>query len=166
MKFQTVDQIRDKFLDFFVGKEHHILPSFPLVPQGDKSLLLINSGMAPMKAYFTGQETPPSKRVATCQKCIRTIDIDEVGKDARHGSFFEMLGMFSFGDYFKKEVIPWSWEFFTKTLGIPADKLSISVYEEDDEAFDIWRDDIGIPVERIFRLDKSENFWEHGVGPC
>ncbi|MCL2223375.1 MAG: alanine--tRNA ligase [Defluviitaleaceae bacterium] len=166
MKFQTVDQIRDNFLDFFVGKEHYLLPSFPLVPQGDKSLLLINSGMAPMKAFFTGQETPPSKRVTTCQKCIRTIDIDEVGKDARHASFFEMLGMFSFGDYFKKEVIPWAWEFFTETLEIPKDKLSISVYEEDDEAYAIWRDDIGIPTERIFRLDKKENFWEHGVGPC
>ena len=166
MKFQTVNGIRDKFLDFFVGKGHYVLPSFPLVPQGDKSLLLINSGMAPMKAYFTGQETPPSKRVTTCQKCIRTIDIDEVGKDARHGSFFEMLGIFSFGDYFKKEVIPWSWEFFTKELGITVDKLSISVYEEDEEAYAIWRDDVGIPTERIFRLGKSENFWEHGIGPC
>jgi len=166
MKYQTVNEIRDKFLDFFMSKEHIILPSFSLVPQGDKSLLLINSGMAPMKAFFTGQETPPGKRVTTCQKCIRTIDIDEVGKDARHGSFFEMLGIFSFGDYFKKEVIPWSWEFFTEALGIPAEKLSISVYEEDEEAYDLWRDDVGIPTERIFRMDKSENFWEHGVGPC
>ncbi|MCL1842249.1 MAG: alanine--tRNA ligase [Defluviitaleaceae bacterium] len=166
MEYKTVDQIRDAFLDFFVSRGHHKLPSFPLVPQGDNSLLLINSGMAPMKAFFTGQETPPSKRVTTCQKCIRTIDIDEVGKDARHASFFEMLGIFSFGDYFKKEVIPWAWEFFTANLGITAEKLSISVYEEDDEAYDIWRDDVGIPEERIFRLDKNENFWEHGLGPC
>jgi len=166
MKYQTVNQIRDKFLDFFVGKGHHVLPSFPLVPQGDKSLLLINSGMAPMKAFFTGQEKPPSARVATCQKCIRTIDIDDVGKDARHGSFFEMLGNFSFGDYFKKEVIPWAWEFLTEVMGIPADKLSISVYEEDDEAYAIWHDVVGIPAERIFKLGKDENYWEHGVGPC
>jgi len=166
MQSLTVNQIRDKFLDFFVARGHHVLPSFPLVPQGDNSLLLINSGMAPMKAFFTGQEKPPSNRVATCQKCIRTIDIDDVGKDARHGSFFEMLGNFSFGDYFKKEVIPWAWEFLTQEMGIPAEKLSVSVYEEDDEAYSIWRDVVGVPTERIFKLDKSENFWEHGVGPC
>ena len=166
MQFLTVNQIREKFLDFFVKQGHTILPSFPLVPQNDNSLLLINSGMAPMKAFFTGQEKPPSKRVVTCQKCIRTTDIDEVGKDARHGSFFEMLGNFSFGDYFKKEVIPWAWDFLTVEMGIPAEKLSISVYEEDDEAFLIWRDTIGIPEERIFKLGKDENFWEHGVGPC
>ncbi|MCL2387379.1 MAG: alanine--tRNA ligase [Defluviitaleaceae bacterium] len=166
MKYQTVNQIRDRFLDFFVGKEHFLLPSYPLVPQGDNSLLLINSGMAPMKAFFTGQEKPPAPRVATCQKCIRTIDIDDVGKDARHASFFEMLGNFSFGDYFKKEVIPWAWEFLTEVMEIPADKLLISVYEEDDEAYAIWRDDMGIPEEKIFRLGKDENFWEHGVGPC
>ena len=166
MQFLTVNQIRKKFLDFFVKQGHTILPSFPLVPKNDNSLLLINSGMAPMKAFFTGQEQPPSKRVATCQKCIRTTDIDDVGKDARHGSFFEMLGNFSFGDYFKKEVIPWAWAFLTVEIGIPAEKLSISVYEEDDEAFFIWRDTIGIPEERIFKLGKDENFWEHGVGPC
>lgn len=166
MKYQTVNQIRDKFLDFFVGKEHMVLPSFPLVPQGDKSLLLINSGMAPIKAFFTGQEKPPSKRVATCQKCIRTIDIDEVGKDARHASFFEMLGNFSFGDYFKKEIIPWSWEFMTKEMEIPEEKLFVSVYEEDDEAYEIWRDDVGIPEEKIFRMGKEDNYWEHGIGPC
>ena len=166
MQSLTVNQIRDKFLDFFVARGHHLLPSFPLVPQGDNSLLLINSGMAPMKAFFTGQEKPPSSRVATCQKCIRTIDIDDVGKDARHGSFFEMLGNFSFGDYFKKEVIPWAWEFLTVDMEIEADKLSISVYEEDEEAYKIWHDTVGVPAERIFRMDKSENFWEHGVGPC
>jgi len=166
MKYLKVDEIRDKFLDFFVARGHHLLPSFPLVPQGDKSLLLINSGMAPMKAFFTGQETPPSPRVATCQKCIRTIDIDDVGKDARHGSFFEMLGNFSFGDYFKKEVIPWAWEFLTVEMGIDAEKLSISVYEEDEEAYGIWHNDVGIPDERIHKLGKDENFWEHGVGPC
>ena len=123
----TVNQIRDKFLDFFVGKGHHLLPSFPLVPQGDNSLLLINSGMAPMKAFFTGQETPPSPRIATCQKCIRTIDIDDVGKDARHGSFFEMLGNFSFGDYFKEEAIAYSWEFLTETIKLPKNRLYVSV---------------------------------------
>ncbi|MCL1844815.1 MAG: alanine--tRNA ligase [Defluviitaleaceae bacterium] len=166
MKYQTVNQIRDAFLDFFVGKEHFVLPSYPLVPQGDKSLLLINSGMAPMKAFFTGQEKPPSPRVATCQKCIRTIDIDEVGRDARHASFFEMLGNFSFGDYFKKEVIPWSWEFLTKVMEIPAEKLSVSVYLEDDEAYAIWRDDVGVPESKIFRMGKEDNYWEHGNGPC
>ncbi|MCL2839966.1 MAG: alanine--tRNA ligase [Defluviitaleaceae bacterium] len=166
MKFLTVNEIRDRFLKFFAERGHHQLPSFPLVPQGDKSLLLINSGMAPMKAFFTGQETPPSPRVVTCQKCIRTIDIDDVGKDARHGSFFEMLGNFSFGDYFKKESIPWAWEFLTKEMEIPASKLLISVFEEDDEAYDIWHNDIGIPAEKIFKLGKDENFWEHGVGPC
>ena len=166
MQQLTVNQIRSKFLDFFAAKEHFLLPSYPLVPQGDKSLLLINSGMAPMKAFFTGIQTPPSKRVATCQKCIRTVDIDDVGKDARHGSFFEMLGNFSFGDYFKKEVIPWAWEFLTVEMGIPADRLLISVYEEDPEAYDIWLNTIKVPAERIFKLDKNENFWEHGVGPC
>ncbi|MCL1883259.1 MAG: alanine--tRNA ligase [Defluviitaleaceae bacterium] len=166
MKYQTVDQIRDKFLDFFVDKGHYVLPSYPLVPQGDNSLLLINSGMAPMKAFFTGQEKPPSTRIATCQKCIRTIDIDDVGKDARHASFFEMLGNFSFGDYFKKEVIPWSWEFMTNVMEIPEDKLTVSIYEEDDEAFEIWRDDVGLSEGKIFRLGKEDNYWEHGIGPC
>ncbi|MCL2356919.1 MAG: alanine--tRNA ligase [Defluviitaleaceae bacterium] len=166
MKYQTVNQIRDAFLDFFVGKGHYVLPSYPLVPQGDKSLLLINSGMAPMKSFFTGQEIPPSPRIATCQKCIRTTDIDEVGKDARHASFFEMLGNFSFGDYFKKEVIPWAWEFMTKVMEIPAEKLSVSVYLEDDEAYAIWRDDIGLSEDKIFRMGKEDNYWEHGIGPC
>jgi len=164
--YQTVNEIRQRFLNYFTDKGHYLLPSFPLVPQGDKSLLLINSGMAPMKAFFTGAEKPPSKRVVTCQKCIRTVDIDDVGKDARHGSFFEMLGNFSFGDYFKKEVIPWAWEFLTVEMNIPAEKLSISVYQEDQEAYDIWHDVIGIPAERIYKLDKDENFWEIGVGPC
>jgi len=166
MKYKTVNQIRDLFLDFFVDKGHTVLPSFPLVPQGDNSLLLINSGMAPMKAFFTGQEAPPSKRVVTCQKCIRTIDIDDVGKDARHGSFFEMLGNFSFGDYFKKEAIPWAWEFLTEKMEIPIEKLLVSVYEEDDEAYDIWLNTIKVPAEKIYRLGKKDNFWEHGVGPC
>ena len=166
MQYLTVDQIRDKFLDFFVAKEHFLLPSFPLVPQGDNTLLFIIAGMAPMKPFFTGQEKPPASKVTTCQKCIRTVDIDDVGKDARHGSFFEMLGNFSFGDYFKKEVIPWAWEFLTEEMKIPSEKLLISVYEEDDEAFAIWRDDIGIPEEKIFRLGKDDNFWELGVGPC
>ncbi|MCL2372141.1 MAG: alanine--tRNA ligase [Defluviitaleaceae bacterium] len=166
MKSLTVNQIRDRYLDLFAAKGHHLLQSSPLVPQGDNSLLLINSGVATMKAFFTGQEKPPAPRVASCQKCIRTTDIDDVGKDARHGSFFEMLGNFSFGDYFKKEVIPWAWEFLTVEMGIPADKLSVSVYEEDDEAYDIWHDVIGLAPEKIFKLDKAENFWEHGVGPC
>ena len=166
MQFLTVNQIRDKFLDFFVQREHFQLPSYSLAPQGDKSLLLINAGMTPMKPFFTGQEKPPAPRVVTCQKCIRTTDIDEVGKDARHGSFFEMLGNFSFGDYFKKEVIPWAWEFLTKEMQLPVEKLLISVYEEDDEAYNIWHKDMGIPAEKIYRFDKSENFWEHGVGPC
>ena len=153
-------------MDFFVEKDHLKLPSFSLVPDGDNSLLLINSGMAPMKAYFTGQETPPSKRVVTCQKCIRTIDIEDVGKDARHGSFFEMLGNFSFGDYFKLEAIQWGWEFLTKKLEIPKDKLYVSVYLEDDDAYNIWRDTIGMPAERIFKFGKEDNYWEHGLGPC
>jgi len=166
MQFLTVDQIRDKFLDFFVKHGHFQLPSFPVVPQSDNTLLLIGAGMAPMKKFFTGQENPPSSRVVTCQKCIRTNDIDDVGKDARHVSFFEMLGNFSFGDYFKKEVIPFAWEFLTKEMQLPIEKLLISVYEEDDEAYDIWHKTIGIPKEKIFRLGKDENFWELGVGPC
>jgi len=166
LQFLTVNQIRDKFLKYFESKDHFVLPSFPLVPQGDKSLLFINAGMTPMKAFFTGLEKPPSKRVVTCQKCVRTTDIDEVGKTARHGSFFEMLGNFSFADYFKKEVIPWAWAFFTEELQIPAEKLYISVYEEDDEAYDIWHKTVGIPAEKIYRFGKEDNFWEHGVGPC
>ncbi|MCL1787336.1 MAG: alanine--tRNA ligase [Defluviitaleaceae bacterium] len=166
MQFLTVDQIRDKFLDFFAEKGHLKLPSYPLVPQGDKSILFIIAGMVPMKPFFTGQEKPPASRVVTCQKCIRTVDIDDVGKDARHGSFFEMLGNFSFGDYFKKDVIPWAWEFLTREMQIPAEKLLISVYEEDDEAFDIWHKDVGIAADKIYRLGKDDNFWEAGVGPC
>lgn len=142
------------------------LPSFPLVPQNDPSLLLINSGMAPLKPYFTGKEEPPRRRVATCQKCIRTPDIENVGKTARHGTFFEMLGNFSFGDYFKKEAIPWAWEFITEDLKMPVDKLWVTIYEDDDEAFEIWNKDVGLPPERIVRMGKKDNFWEHGTGPC
>ena len=154
------------YLDFFESKDHLVMKSFSLVPHNDKSLLLINAGMAPLKPYFTGQEIPPRKRVATCQKCIRTGDIENVGKTARHGTFFEMLGNFSFGDYFKKEAIAWSWEFLTDVVGLDADRLYPSVYLEDDEAFAIWRDDIGIAPERIFKFGKEDNFWEHGAGPC
>lgn len=154
------------YLDFFESKGHLVMKSFSLIPQNDKSLLLINAGMAPLKPYFTGQEIPPRNRVATCQKCIRTGDIENVGKTARHGTFFEMLGNFSFGDYFKNEAIAWSWEFLTKTLEIPEDRLYPSVYEEDDEAFDIWNKEIGVAKERIFRFGKEDNFWEHGAGPC
>lgn len=166
MKTLGVNEIREQFLSFFESKEHLRLQSFSVVPHNDKSLLLINSGMAPMKAYFTGQETPPSKRVTTCQKCIRTGDIENVGKTARHGTFFEMLGNFSFGDYFKEEIIPWSWEFVTKYLEIPEDKLYVTIYEEDDEAGDIWKEKVGLPSERIVKLGKADNFWEHGLGPC
>ena len=166
MKYLTVNQIRDKFLDFFNSKGHMILPSYSLVPEDDNSVLLIIAGMAPMKKFFTGQETPPSKRVVTCQKCVRTVDIDEVGKNARHASFFEMLGNFSFGDYFKAEVIPWAWEFTTEVLQIPLEKLYVSVYHEDDEAYDIWHSTVGLPPERIVRLGREHNFWENGVGPC
>lgn len=154
------------YLDFFESKGHLVMKSFSLIPQNDKSLLLINAGMAPLKPYFTGQEIPPRKRVTTCQKCIRTGDIENVGKTARHGTFFEMLGNFSFGDYFKHETIAWSWEFLTKTLEIPEDRLYPSVYEEDDEAFEIWNKEIGVAKERIFRFGKEDNFWEHGAGPC
>ena len=166
MKWTSLNDLREKYLKFFEEKEHLRLGSFPLVPQGDKSLLLINSGMAPMKKYFTGEVTPPSTRVTTCQKCIRTPDLERVGITARHGTFFEMLGNFSFGDYFKNEAIPWAWEFLTKTLEIPEDLLWPSVYEEDDEAYALWRDVIGVPEERIIRMGKEDNFWEHGTGPC
>ncbi len=166
MKYLGVNEIREEFLRFFEGKDHLRLPSFSLVPHNDNSLLLINSGMAPMKAYFTGQEIPPRKRVTTCQKCIRTGDIDNVGKTARHGTFFEMLGDFSFGDYFKNEIIPWSWEFVTKVLEIPEDKLYVTIYQEDDETGNIWHEKVGLPWERIVRLGKEDNFWEHGTGPC
>ena len=166
MKKYGVNELRKMFLDYFEGKEHLVQKSFSLVPHNDKSLLLINSGMAPLKPYFTGAEIPPRKRMATCQKCIRTGDIENVGKTARHGTFFEMLGNFSFGDYFKKEAIAWSWEFMTEVIGLEADRLYPSIYEEDDEAFEIWNKDIGIASENIFRMGKEDNFWEHGAGPC
>ena len=161
-----VNEIRKKFLDFFASKDHLILKSFSLVPHNDNSLLLINSGMAPMKPYFTGQEIPPRKRVATCQKCIRTGDIENVGKTARHGTFFEMLGNFSFGDYFKREAIHWTWEFLTEIMELSPDRLYPSVYVDDAEAFAIWRDEIGIDEKRIYKFGKGDNFWEHGAGPC
>ncbi len=166
MKKYGVNELRKMFLDFFRSKDHLIMNSFSLVPHNDNSLLLINAGMAPLKPYFTGAEIPPRRRVATCQKCIRTGDIENVGKTARHGTFFEMLGNFSFGDYFKKEAIAWSWEFLTETVGLDPDRLYPSVYLEDDEAWDIWHEQIGIPEERIFRFGKEDNFWEHGAGPC
>ena len=161
-----VNQLRKMFLEFFESKGHLAMKSFSLVPHNDKSLLLINSGMAPLKPYFTGQEIPPRRRVTTCQKCIRTGDIENVGKTARHGTFFEMLGNFSFGDYFKNEAIEWSWEFLTEVVGLDPDRLYPSIYEEDEEAFEIWNKKMGIPAERIFRFGKAENFWEHGSGPC
>lgn len=166
VKQYSLNELRKMYLDFFESKGHLKLNSFSLVPQNDNSLLLINSGMAPLKPYFTGQEIPPRKRVTTCQKCIRTGDIENVGKTARHGTFFEMLGNFSFGDYFKHEAIAWSWEFLTKVVGLEADRLYPSIYLDDDEAFEIWNKEIGIPEERIFRLGKEDNFWEHGSGPC
>ena len=166
MKVYGVNELRKMYLDFFESKGHLKLNSFSLVPQNDKSLLLINAGMAPLKPYFTGQEIPPRNRVTTCQKCIRTGDIENVGKTARHATFFEMLGNFSFGDYFKTEAIEWSWEFLTEVIGLDKDRLYPSVYEEDDEAFDIWNKKMGIPADRIFRMGKEDNFWEHGAGPC
>lgn len=166
MKAYGVNELRKMFLEFFESKDHLAMKSFSLVPHNDKSLLLINSGMAPLKPYFTGQEIPPKKRVTTCQKCIRTGDIENVGKTARHGTFFEMLGNFSFGDYFKKDAIHWSWEFLTEVVGLDADRLYPSVYVDDDEAFEIWNKEMGIPKERIFRFGKEDNFWEHGAGPC
>ena len=166
MKKYGVNELRKMYLDFFESKGHLVMKSFSLIPQNDKSLLLINAGMAPLKPYFTGAEIPPRRRVATCQKCIRTGDIENVGKTARHGTFFEMLGNFSFGDYFKHEAIAWSWEFLTEVVGLDPDRLYPSVYLEDDEAFDIWNKEVGIPAERIFRFGKEDNFWEHGAGPC
>ena len=166
MEWMSLNTLREKYLSFFESKGHLRLGSFSLVPNNDKSLLLINSGMAPMKKYFTGEVTPPSTRVTTCQKCIRTPDLERVGHTARHGTYFEMLGNFSFGDYFKNEAIEWAWEFLTKTLEIPADLLWPSVYESDEEAYSIWRDKIGVPEEHIVRLGKADNFWEHGTGPC
>ena len=166
MEKYGVNELRKMFLEFFESKEHLKMKSFSLIPHNDNSLLLINSGMAPLKPYFTGQEIPPRKRVTTCQKCIRTGDIENIGKTARHGTFFEMLGNFSFGDYFKTEAIHWSWEFLTEVVGLDANRLYPSVYENDDEAFDIWNKEMGIPAERIFRFGKEDNFWEHGAGPC
>ena len=166
MKWTSLNELREKYLAFFESKGHLRLPSYSLIPNNDKSLLLINSGMAPMKKFFTGEEEPPRNRVCTCQKCIRTPDLERVGHTARHGTYFEMLGNFSFGDYFKEEAIPWAWEFLTETLEIPADLLWPSVYEHDDEAYAIWRDKIGVPEEHIVKLGKADNFWEHGSGPC
>lgn len=166
MKSISVNELRSMFLEYFESKGHLVMKSFSLVPHNDNSLLLINSGMAPLKPYFTGQEIPPRKRVATCQKCIRTGDIENIGKTARHGTFFEMLGNFSFGDYFKHEAIAWTWEFLTEVVGLPADRLYPSIYLDDEEAFEIWNKEIGIAPERIFRFGKEDNFWEHGSGPC
>ncbi len=166
MKWMGLNELREKYLAFFESKDHLRLPSFSLVPQGDKSILLINAGMTPMKKYFTGEVTPPRKRVTTCQKCIRTPDIENVGKTARHGTYFEMLGNFSFGDYFKHEATAWAWEFFTKVLEIPEELLYVSVYLEDDEAFDIWTKEVGVDPSHMVRFGKEDNFWEHGAGPC
>ncbi len=166
MEWTGLNEIREKYLKFFETKEHMRLPSFSLIPQGDKSLLLINAGMAPMKKYFTGEVTPPSKRVTTCQKCIRTPDIERVGKTSRHGTFFEMLGNFSFGDYFKHEATKWAWEFCTEVMEMPVENLWVSIFHEDDEAFDIWTKEVGVSPDRIVRLGKEDNFWEHGAGPC
>ncbi len=166
MKWTGLNELREKYLSFFESKDHLRLPSFSLVPQGDKSILLINAGMTPMKKYFTGEVTPPRKRVTTCQKCIRTPDIENVGKTARHGTYFEMLGNFSFGDYFKHEATAWAWEFFTKVLEIPEELLYVSVYLEDDEAFDIWTKEVGVDPSHMVRFGKEDNFWEHGAGPC
>ncbi|MBE6562016.1 MAG: alanine--tRNA ligase, partial [Ruminococcaceae bacterium] len=168
MKWTSLNELREKYLSFFESKGHLRLPSYPLIPQGDKSLLLINSGMAPMKKFFTGEVTPPRNRVTTCQKCIRTPDLERVGHTARHGTYFEMLGNFSFGDYFKEEALTWAWEFLTSPewLDIPANLLWPSIYENDEEAFEIWTKKIGVPAEQITRLGKEDNFWEHGTGPC
>ena len=166
VKQYGVNELRKMFLEFFESKGHLAMKSFSLVPHNDNSLLLINSGMAPLKPYFTGQEIPPRNRVTTCQKCIRTGDIENVGKTARHGTFFEMLGNFSFGDYFKQDAIAWTWEFLTEVVGLDPDRLYPSVYLDDDEAFEIWEKEIGIPADRIFRFGKEDNFWEHGAGPC
>ncbi|HAR91686.1 MAG TPA: alanine--tRNA ligase, partial [Eubacterium sp.] len=166
MKQYGLNELRQMFLDFFKSKNHMVVKSYSLVPENDNSLLLINAGMAPLKPYFTGKEIPPSTRMASCQKCIRTGDIENIGITDRHGTFFEMLGNFSFGDYFKTEAIHWCWEFLTEVVGFDPDRLYPSVYEEDDEAFAIWRDEIGISEDRIFKFNKEDNFWEHGAGPC
>jgi alanyl-tRNA synthetase len=164
LKYMTGNELRKRYLDFFASKEHLVLPSYPLIPENDPTLLLIGAGMAPFKPFFTGKMKPPKTRISTCQKCVRTGDIENVGRTARHHTFFEMLGNFSFGDYFKKEAITWAWEFVTKELELPADKLWITIHTEDDEAFDIWRNEVGLPEERIVRLE--DNFWEIGAGPC
>jgi alanyl-tRNA synthetase len=166
MEWMGLNEIREKYLEFFESKDHLRMPSFSLVPQGDKSLLLINAGMAPLKKYFTGEVTPPRTRVTTCQKCIRTPDIERVGITARHGTYFEMLGNFSFGDYFKHEATRWAWEFCTEVMKMPVDKLHVTVYEDDDETYDIWANEIGVAKDHISRLGKEDNFWEHGAGPC
>jgi alanyl-tRNA synthetase len=166
MKWTGLNELRESFLSFFESKSHTRLKSYPLVPQGDKSLLLINSGMAPMKKFFLGQEVPPSKRVTTCQKCIRTPDIERVGKTSRHGTYFEMLGNFSFGDYFKVEATKWAWEYITEVIQMPLDRIWVSIYQDDDEAFEIWTKQVGVRAERIVRLGKEDNFWEIGSGPC
>ncbi len=166
MEWTGVNELRERFLKFFESKGHTILPSAPLVPKDDASLLLINSGMAPLKKYFMGLETPPNKRVTTCQKCIRTPDIERVGKTARHGTYFEMLGNFSFGDYFKKDATRWAWEFITQDLKLPVDRLWVTIYLDDDEAYKIWTEEVGVAPERIVRLGKEDNFWEIGSGPC
>ena len=166
MEWTGLNELREKFLSFFESKGHLRHESFPLVPINDPSLLLINSGMAPLKRYFLNLDTPPRKRMTTCQKCIRTPDIDNIGHTARHGTYFEMLGNFSFGDYFKHEATDWAWEFLTKVLEIPEEKLWVSIYEDDDEAFEIWTKERGVPAEKIVRLGREDNFWEHGSGPC
>ena len=166
MQYMGLNELREKFLSFMESKGHLRLPSFPLIPKDDNSLLLINSGMAPMKKYFTGEVTPPRNRVTTCQKCIRTPDIERVGITARHGTFFEMLGNFSFGDYFKHDATAWAWEFFTKVLEMPAQLLYVSIYQDDDEAYDIWTKEVGVDPSHMVRLGKEDNFWEHGSGPC
>ena len=171
-KSYGVNELRRMYLDFFESKGHLVMKSFSLVPHNDNSLLLINAGMAPLKPYFTGQEIPPRRRVTTCQKCVRTGDIENVGKTARHLTFFEMLGNFSFGDYFKHEAIAWSWEFLTKVLGLEEDRLYPSIYGEDEEAYEIWTKEVGVPGEKITRFYRDpetgecDNFWEHGAGPC
>ncbi|MBQ5649853.1 MAG: alanine--tRNA ligase, partial [Clostridia bacterium] len=166
MRWMSLNEVREKYLSFFESKNHLRLPSYSLVPQNDNSLLLINSGMAPMKKFFTGEEEPPRRRVTTCQKCIRTPDIDRVGITARHGTFFEMLGNFSFGDYFKVEAITWAWEFLTECMEIPAELLYPSIFENDEEAFEIWTKVVGVPAEKVIRMGREDNFWEHGSGPC
>ena len=167
MKWTGLNDLREQFLSFFESKGHTRLPSASLVPKNDKSLLLINSGMAPLKKYFLGLETPPNHRVTTCQKCIRTPDIDSVGHDDRHGTYFEMLGNFSFGDYFKREAITYAWEFLTRVLELPPERLWVTVYQEDDEAYQLWQEIAGIPAERIVRMGEKDNFWAMGdTGPC